>query len=124
MLSEGPSALTLKRVAASLNVSHPAILHHFGSADQLMLSLQQKLSRQVRQDFLELVTKNPDPQSRLQSIDTVLAKLSEPRNGRIIVFLLSTGVDPFPPMEEKGLEQIFQHLQQGRSYDAQELHSS
>ncbi|MBM75607.1 MAG: hypothetical protein CMK59_09415 [Proteobacteria bacterium] len=124
ILEDGPNALTLKKIAKTMKLSHPAILHHFGSAEQLMTALQQKMSRSIREDFIDVLSTAQNPTDRLRFIDQVLAKLSDPRNGRTLAFLLASGVDPFPNDEEKGLEHVLSNLNQNQQYNTQELQNT
>lgn len=123
VLEDGPSALKIQRVAKMVGVSHPAVLHHFGSAQQLLLALQKKMARSVREDFLLLIDAQNHPHDRLRLIDEALKTLSAPKNGRILAFLLSSGIDPFPPEEEKGLAQISTQLGVNTGYQIDELNN-
>lgn len=53
ILAEGPAALRLQELAADVGVSHPTILHHFGSREALVAEV---LEREVRHLEEELVT--------------------------------------------------------------------
>ncbi len=48
----GPDAVRLQDVAQDLGISHPAILHHFGSRDQLMAQLEARGMRALQEDLL------------------------------------------------------------------------
>ncbi|MEM1414223.1 MAG: TetR/AcrR family transcriptional regulator [Myxococcota bacterium] len=48
----GPDALTLKALARDLGVSHPAILHHFGSREALMESVVREAIERLQQEIL------------------------------------------------------------------------
>lgn len=49
----GPEAIRLQELAADLGVSHPAILHHFGSREGLLEALESRAMEQLRRDLLE-----------------------------------------------------------------------
>ena len=121
LLEEGPNALTLKNIAKKLGVSHPAILHHFGSSQQLLSDFQVNTARKIREDFLQVLSKSTDEVNRLQLIDAVLEKLSDPHNGRLLAYLISSGVDPFPAQEERGLEMVFSVLFENSTLPIEEL---
>ena len=121
LLEEGPNALTLKNIAKKLGVSHPAILHHFGSSQQLLSDFQVNTARKIREDFLQVLSDNTDEVNRLQLIDAVLEKLSDPHNGRLLAYLISSGVDPFPAQEERGLEMVFSVLFEDSTLPIEEL---
>ena len=48
----GPDAIRLQAVAADLGISHPTILHHFGSRDGLMEALETRAMRALQEDLL------------------------------------------------------------------------
>ncbi len=48
----GPEALRLAEIAADLEISHPAILHHFGSRDGLIAALEARAMRRLQDDLL------------------------------------------------------------------------
>jgi len=108
--SEGPAALKLTRVADEVGMSHAGVLHHIGSAERLMLLLQRRASAQVRGDLLVALASSRG-EARDEAIDLALARLSDPANGRLLAWLVSTGGDPFPAVEEQGLGQIAQALE-------------
>ena len=49
---EGPDALTLKALARDIGVSHPAILHHFGSREALMAAVVREAIDRVRREII------------------------------------------------------------------------
>lgn len=50
--AEGPDALTLKALARDIGVSHPAILHHFGSREALMTSVVREAIDRLKQEII------------------------------------------------------------------------
>ena len=57
-----------------------------------------------------MMSEDISPEQRLEIIDQVLERLSQPKIGQMLAYLLASGVDPFPASEEKGLEQVFSFL--------------
>jgi AcrR family transcriptional regulator len=49
----GPEAIRLQELAGDLGISHPAILHHFGSREGLLGALEVRAIEQLRRDLLE-----------------------------------------------------------------------
>ena len=45
LLGEGPDALKIAKIAKRARISHPLILHHFGSTEGLVQALQEKVAR-------------------------------------------------------------------------------
>ncbi len=51
----GPEAIRLKDIAADLGISHPAILHHFGTRDGLVAELETRAMTRLQDDLLERI---------------------------------------------------------------------
>ena len=52
LAEEGPDGLRLAEIAADLEISHPAILHHFGSRDGLIAALESRAMQRLQEDLL------------------------------------------------------------------------
>ena len=52
LLEEGTDSLKLSRIAKKAKFSHPLVLHHFGSIQSLLFSLQESIARELRNDLL------------------------------------------------------------------------
>ncbi len=102
---EGPSALTLKRVAQEVGISHPGVLHHFRSVELLGQALHARLSATIREDLLLLFQNRPGV-DRVAAMQKAMGALSDPRKGRLLAWLVATGRDPFPDASDKGLRRI------------------
>lgn len=107
VFEQGPQGLKIKAVAQAAGMTHPTILHHFGSASGLLQALQQHFSRQIRESFVNALHDSPPGPEKWLSL---LKKLSDPKLGRMLCHLIAEGVDPFPPVEEGGLKQILKLL--------------
>ena len=68
------------------------------------------MARQVREDFLQVLNGLTAPEDRLRHIDQTLAQLSDPNRGRLLAYLVASGVEPFPPASEEGLPKVFAAL--------------
>ena len=121
VLEEGARALKLQRIAKVMGVSHPAVLHHFPTVQELLVVLQQDLNRTIRDNFLQTLKAQQSKTDRFQRIDEALAAISDPQNGRILAVLLSMGQDPFLPFAEQGLSTIVDKLSSDRNYSDSEL---
>lgn len=105
LLEEGPSAVTLKRVAAEVGISHPGVLHHFRSADLLHRALHERASLRIREGLLSVLG-STQAEDRQQAMLEAMAALADPRKGRLLAWLVASGVDPFPEADEQGLGQV------------------
>ena len=102
LITQGPDALKISNIAKQAGISHPLILHHFGSTDGLILNLQNKIARDIREQLLHTFQNI----SIEKGITQALGDLSSPTNARLMAWLIARGHSPFPPEEEKGLQQI------------------
>lgn len=102
LIAQGPDALKISNIAKQAGISHPLILHHFGSTDGLILALQNKIARDIREQLLHTFQNISIETGLIQ----VLSNLSSPTHARLMAWLIARGHSPFPPEEEKGLQQI------------------
>jgi len=113
LLEEGPDSLKLSRIAKKAKISHPLVLHHFGSIDQLLFLLQESIARDIRNQLLTSLQQTPIEWGIVQAFET----LSSKKTARLMAWLIAKGHSPFPPTEEQGLQKIQQvlHARTGRS---------
>jgi AcrR family transcriptional regulator len=115
LLEHGPSAVTLRKIAKEIGVSHPAILYYFEGLPAIIEALQQRASRTVRAALIQQlsdVSQNDVNASVHKAIDA----LTEPKTGALIAWLIAEGRTPFPPAEEQGLKQVVDHLVQATNH--------
>jgi AcrR family transcriptional regulator len=58
--SGGPASIRLQEIAADVGVSHPAILHHFGSREDLLRAVMERALAQLRADLRAAITTTRD----------------------------------------------------------------
>lgn len=89
LADEGPDAIRLKDLAADLGISHPAILHHFGSRDGLMEALEHRAMRALEADLLEADGSTRD------ALERVARTLGDEGHARLIAWwAMGNGVAP------------------------------
>lgn len=92
LLSEGPSALTLKAVAARIGTGHANLLHHFGSAESLQTALMERMIRdtvaRVERAVERLRSGEATPR---EIVDVVFDAHGRDGIGRLTAWLTSTG---------------------------------
>lgn len=90
----GPEGLKLQEIARDVGVSHPAILHHFGSRQGLVTAVVQRALDSLRNDVLAMVR---DHMSKTQPVDVpgLLQKtyevLAQRGHARLLAWLILTG---------------------------------
>ena len=108
LIEEGLDSIKIARIAKKANISHPLILHHFGSTEGLMCSLQEKIARDIRENLMASLQKVP-----LQDgLNQAFAEMSSQDNVSGMAWLIARGHSPFPPSEEQGLRKIQKILHQ------------
>ncbi len=85
----GPEGLRLTELAAELGISHPAILHHFGSREELMLAVITRATARLNARLTEAI------ESRAQGHSAILDMIAEyygtEGNARLIAWLVLSG---------------------------------
>ncbi len=91
----GPAGIKLQELAADVGVSHPAILHHFGSRDGLVEAVVRRALEVLRQQLLEEMRSQMRREVNIASIlDAVFAIVAESGNARLIAWLILDGQNP------------------------------
>lgn len=91
----GPGGIKLQELAADVGVSHPAILHHFGSRDGLVEAVVRRALDTLRTTVLEEVRQQMNRKVDIASIlDSVFAILAERGHARLVAWLILEGTNP------------------------------
>jgi TetR/AcrR family transcriptional regulator, repressor for neighboring sulfatase len=92
LLADGPSAVTLKAVAARIGTGHANLLHHFGSAEGLQTALMERMIRdtvgRVERAVERLRSGEAGPR---EIVDLVFDAHTRDGIGRLTAWLASTG---------------------------------
>lgn len=95
MLREvGPAGIRLQEVAKAVGVSHPTVLHHFGSREGLLAAVVERTLASVHEGLVAAVphSKGADELSAL--LENVSARLAEDGRARSILWLALEGYGP------------------------------
>lgn len=90
--ARGPAGIRLQEIAADVGVSHPAILHHFGSREDLMRAVMERALGALREELLAALSA-PDP-SRVDVamlIERVFEILGAHGQARLMAWLVLAG---------------------------------
>lgn len=79
LIATGPAGIRLQEVAADLGVSHPTVLHHFGSREALVQAVAERVQKDIYRQVLEamratVVTEEALPQLFERISSTLAAK--------------------------------------------------
>ncbi len=88
----GPNGIKLQEIARDVGVSHPAILHHFGSRDGLMQAVVRRALSSLRAAVLDQVRQQMHGEVDLPAIlDAVFGIVAERGHARLIAWLILEG---------------------------------
>ena len=92
----GPAGIRLQDVAADVGVSHPTVLHHFGSREALVRSVIERRSGALERDLLaEMAMRlgaEEDPVGSM--IESVARTLGPGGHARVVAWLALAGIEP------------------------------
>jgi len=92
LLAEGPSAVTLKAVAAKIGRTHANLLHHFGSAAGLQGELARSIADSVSSTIAESVQRARAGQSDARDIiDRTFDAFGKEGAGPLAAWMILTG---------------------------------
>jgi AcrR family transcriptional regulator len=95
LLAAGPDALRLQDVAADVGVSHPAILHHFGSREGLMRAVTTRALAALEAELLRRLA-DPTDVDAAALLDRVFETLGDRGHARLVAWLVLTGLSEAP----------------------------
>jgi AcrR family transcriptional regulator len=105
----GPDAIRLQDVAAEVGISHPAVLHHFGSREGLVHAVVDRAIRMLQDDLVHALAQRPDGKNPdgAALFERVFDVLFDKGHARLLAWLLLSGHDPFATeAARKGWAQI------------------
>jgi AcrR family transcriptional regulator len=93
----GPGAIRLQEVAAEVGISHPAVLHHFGSREGLVQAVVERAIRALQDDLARTIARQmgegrPDGEVLFERVFEVLFDRG---HARLLAWLLLAGYEPF-----------------------------
>jgi AcrR family transcriptional regulator len=99
LAAEGPAGIRLQEVAADAGMSHPTILHHFGSREGLVEAVVARALESLHAQLLDAVRSSPQGTDQLTALlDGCYEALSARGHGRTFLWLALSGYAPM--MEE------------------------
>jgi AcrR family transcriptional regulator len=95
LVASGPAGIRLQEVAAEVGVSHPTVLHHFGSREGLVEAVVARALDSLHADLLsasQTAPKGPDQVAVL--LDRVYEVLAKGGHARAFLWLSLSGFEP------------------------------
>jgi AcrR family transcriptional regulator len=95
LAESGPAAIRLQEVAADVGVSHPTVLHHFGSREALVEAVVRRALDSLQAKLLAAVNAAPASADEVSSLlDAVFDALVVGGHGRTFLWLALSGYAP------------------------------
>jgi AcrR family transcriptional regulator len=88
----GPSGIRLQEVAADAGVSHPTVLHHFGSRELLVQAVIARALQAINAALVEAIGASSGDEKQLEAMfESVATALDRTGHGRVIMWLALEG---------------------------------
>jgi len=95
LVASGPAGIRLQEVAGDVGLSHPTLLHHFGSREGLVEAVVARALDNLHAPLLEAVRGSPQGPDQLTKIlDGVFEALAAHGHGRAFLWLALSGYAP------------------------------
>jgi AcrR family transcriptional regulator len=95
LVAAGPGGIRLQDVAAEVGVSHPTVLHHFGSREALVEAVVVRALDGLQADVMTALAAAPEGEGQVAALlDGVFAALSARGHGRALMWLALAGDGP------------------------------
>ncbi|HVW25945.1 MAG TPA: TetR/AcrR family transcriptional regulator [Polyangiaceae bacterium] len=94
----GPSGIRLQQIAEEVGVSHPAILHHFGSREGLINAVVRRAMDRLEADLIAAIAAPPSSTKPLgaELVERAFDVLVGGGHARVAAWLLLSGAWDFP----------------------------
>lgn len=100
----GPDGIRLQELAADVGVSHPAILHHFGSREALIEAVVTRAMGQLEGELVRAMAADAVGEAQAaEMLERVFEVLGDRGYGRIMAWVVLSG---HRPMEERSIRTI------------------
>jgi AcrR family transcriptional regulator len=104
LIASGPTAIRLQEVAADVGVSHPTVLHHFGSREGLVEAVVARALDSLQAELIAAVQAAPQSEDRVGALlDAVFETLVVRGHGRTFLWLMLSGYAPTEDLRIRSL---------------------
>src|SRR3984957_1539542 len=85
LAQSGPMGLRLQEVAADVGISHPAVLHHFGSREALVKEVCERRFAAIHEDLVRAIASSAGGAEQVvEMIESVFHALEGHGHGRVV----------------------------------------
>lgn len=87
----GPAGIRLQQIAEDVGMSHPAILHHFGSREGLVNAVLGRVITHLRNDLIASFGEAVDAERAAGMLERVFEALGDSGHARVLAWLILSG---------------------------------
>lgn len=92
LAAQGPSGIRLQEVAADAGVSHPTVLHHFGSRELLVKAVIARSLHAINLTLVEAINASSGDEKQLEAMmENVATALERTGHARVLMWLTLEG---------------------------------
>jgi AcrR family transcriptional regulator len=92
LVMSGPAGIRLQEVAADAGVSHPTVLHNFGSREHLVKAVIARSIRAINESLVEALVASSGDEEKLEAlVENVAAAFEESGHARVVFWLALEG---------------------------------
>jgi AcrR family transcriptional regulator len=84
----GPAGIRLQEVAAEVGVSHPAVLHHFGSRERLVDAVLERAVKRLHDELITAFSRSVDAKRAAELLKQVFNVLGDAGHARLMAWLI------------------------------------
>lgn len=119
LVASGAGGIRLQEVAAEVGVSHPTVLHHFGSREALVEAVVERALDSLQGDLMKALGGAPESEGEVASLlDRIHDALTSRGQGRALLWLALAG--HVPRQEDLRLRELAEALHGLRAVHAEE----
>lgn len=91
LVEVGPGGLRLQDVARAAGVSHPTVLHHFGSREHLVSAVVSRSLDRINRELVGAISASTGDEEQLQEMLARTAEALEGGHARVVLWLALSG---------------------------------
>jgi AcrR family transcriptional regulator len=122
LVAHGPDSLRLVHLAKTVGISHPAILHHFGSRDGLVRAVVERTAKRMEQTVMDSLRGSLEEGDAVTLFEHLFRVLADEGHARILVWLYLSGLPGNDPVgygaRMKEIADIVHGLRRARGVNA------
>lgn len=123
LIETGPAGIRLQEVAADLGVSHPTVLHHFGSREALVQAVAERVQKDIYRQVIDAMRETAIGEEALPELfERIFTTLTAKGQSRVWYWLALENMER--PDERQPLRTVVETAQEIRKHRRAELGKS